>query len=174
VTTASWARARRTRGSGWGDSNSGPSPERVPGGSCAGCLTCRFLAAVGPARARCSPLSAGTACTHRVPAGSARPLAEDQSDGGDRDRTGPTGRRARQRPCTRQVDSRLPGCGLLRVVGRSAWRLLSLASLASSRDHRVVGRRARPLLSFTSEGPGAEATTCGFAYRERHSNSKTQ
>ena len=54
---------------GWGDSNSGPSPEAVPGGGCAGELTCGSLAPVVTARARCAPLPAGSVCTHRVPAG---------------------------------------------------------------------------------------------------------
>jgi hypothetical protein len=53
----------------WGDSNSGPPPERLPGGGCAGGLTCGFFAPVATARARCTPLPAGTMCTQRVPKG---------------------------------------------------------------------------------------------------------
>ena len=53
---------------GWGDSNSGPPLEGLPGGGCAGCLTCGSLAPVVTAGARCSPLPAGSACTQRVPA----------------------------------------------------------------------------------------------------------
>ena len=60
-----------TFGGHWmGDSNSGPPPREVPGGGCAGGLTCGSLAPVVTARARCAPLPAGSACTHRVPAGS--------------------------------------------------------------------------------------------------------
>jgi hypothetical protein len=53
-----------------GDSNSGPPPEVVPGGGCAGGLSCGSLAPLVTARARCAPLPAGFACTHRVQAGS--------------------------------------------------------------------------------------------------------
>jgi hypothetical protein len=53
-----------------GDSNSRPPPEVVPGSRHAGGLTCGSLAPVVTTRARCNPLPAGTACTHRVPAGS--------------------------------------------------------------------------------------------------------
>jgi hypothetical protein len=55
---------------GSGDSNSGPPPEVVPGSRHAAGLTCGSLAPVVTTRARCNPLPAGTACTHRVPAGS--------------------------------------------------------------------------------------------------------
>jgi hypothetical protein len=44
-------------------------PEVVPGGGGVGSLTCGFLAPVVTARVRCTPLPAGSACTHRVPAG---------------------------------------------------------------------------------------------------------
>ena len=54
----------------WGDSNSGPPPGVRPGGGCAGGLTCGPLSPVVTAGARCSPLPAGSACTHCVPAGS--------------------------------------------------------------------------------------------------------
>jgi hypothetical protein len=46
-----------------------PPPERLPGGRCVGGLTCGSFAPVVTARARYVPLPAGSACTHRVPAG---------------------------------------------------------------------------------------------------------
>jgi hypothetical protein len=52
---------------GWGDSNSGPPPEGVPGGGCAGSLTCGSFALVVTAGARCTPLPANSACIQRVP-----------------------------------------------------------------------------------------------------------
>ena len=54
---------------GWGASTSGPPPEVVPGGDGVGSLTCGSFAPVGTARARCTPLPAGSAWTHCVPAG---------------------------------------------------------------------------------------------------------
>ena len=56
----------RTCPHGLGDSNSGPPPGRLPGGRCAGGLTCGSLAPVVTAGDRCSPLSAIPACTHRA------------------------------------------------------------------------------------------------------------
>jgi hypothetical protein len=69
VTAASWARPEGPTAGGWGDSNAGPSLEGLPGGGCAGGLTCGSFVPAVTARARCSPLSAGSVCTHRVPAG---------------------------------------------------------------------------------------------------------
>jgi hypothetical protein len=59
-----------SRQPGWGDSNSGPASERLPSHSVVSGLTCGSLAPVVTARARCSPLPAGSACTQRVPVGS--------------------------------------------------------------------------------------------------------
>jgi hypothetical protein len=56
---------------GRGTRTLGPTPEMVPGGSRAGRLTCCSSVPLLTAGARCSPLPAGSACTHRVPAGSA-------------------------------------------------------------------------------------------------------
>jgi hypothetical protein len=61
---------------GWGDSNSGPQSEVVPGSGCACGLSCGSLAPVVTARARCTPLPARSACTHRVPAGSGPSVAD--------------------------------------------------------------------------------------------------
>jgi len=74
----------------WRDSNSDPPPDMVPGGGCAGGLTCGSLAPVVTARVRCSPLPAGSACTHRVPAGSG-PVADASGAPVLRDQ-GPIGR----------------------------------------------------------------------------------
>jgi hypothetical protein len=52
----------RTAPHGWGDSNSGPPPEVVPGRGCTGRPTCGSLAPVVTAGARCSPLPAGCVC----------------------------------------------------------------------------------------------------------------
>jgi hypothetical protein len=70
VTTASWARAWRARGSGWGDSNSSPPSEVLPGGRGVGGLTCGSLIPVVTAGDRCSPPSTNLVCTHRVPVAS--------------------------------------------------------------------------------------------------------
>jgi hypothetical protein len=92
-----------SRQPGRGNSNSGPPPDMVPGGACAGGLTCGSLAPVVTARARCSPLPAGSACTHRVPAGSGpvrsrTPPALRSSATRDR-----SAGRARQGRCRRRV-----------------------------------------------------------------------
>jgi hypothetical protein len=58
---------------GWGDSNSGPLPDAVPGCGHDGGLSWDSLAPVVTARARCSPLAADSVCTHRAPAGSDTP-----------------------------------------------------------------------------------------------------
>jgi hypothetical protein len=62
--------ARRAGRSGWGDSNSGPPPERLPGGGCVGGLSCGSLGPVVTAGVRCSPLPAAW----RVPTVYRRPM----------------------------------------------------------------------------------------------------
>ena len=61
--TASWAGVRRARGSGWGDSNSGPLPEVAPGGSCAGGLTCGSFTPWCPLRSSACRLPVYPPCT---------------------------------------------------------------------------------------------------------------
>jgi hypothetical protein len=90
---------------GWGDSNSGPPAEGLPGGGHAGELTCGSLTPVVTAGARCSPLLAGCACTgglrtRLVADAFGAPVLRDQ---------GPIGRRVRQgRRKPRQTDHLLP------------------------------------------------------------------
>ena len=62
VTTVSWARGRRARGSWWGDSNSRPPPEVVPGGGGVGRSDLWFLSPRGD---RSCPLHSAT-CRLRV------------------------------------------------------------------------------------------------------------
>jgi hypothetical protein len=92
----------RTCPHGLGDSNYGLPPEVVPGGGCAAGLTCGSLAPVVTDGARCAPLPAGSACTHRVPAGSGpvrsrTPLAL-RSSAARNDRPAAHGKAARSRP----------------------------------------------------------------------------
>src|SRR5215211_7569965 len=82
---------------GLGDSNSGPPPEVVPGGGCAGGPSCGALAPLVTARARCTPLPAAphVPTVYRwapVPSGRGRlgaPVLRDQ---------GPIGRPGTARP----------------------------------------------------------------------------
>jgi hypothetical protein len=54
----------------WGDSNSSPPSEVLPGGRGVGGLTCGSLIPVVTAGDRCSPPSTNLVCTHRVPVAS--------------------------------------------------------------------------------------------------------
>ena len=122
VTTVSWARGRKARGSRWGDSNSGPPPQAPPGSGCAGWLTCGSLAPVVTARARCTPLPTGSACTHRVPANTGplrswTPPALRSGDGDGIDRP-PRARDTRDASCPILTISRAVGAWWSRTSPR--------------------------------------------------------
>jgi hypothetical protein len=56
-------------GHGRGDSNSGPPREGLPGGGCAGGLTCDSLTRMATAGARWTPLPTGSVCTQACTGG---------------------------------------------------------------------------------------------------------
>jgi hypothetical protein len=72
----------------------------VPGGDCAGGLSCGFLAPMVTVRARWTPLPAGSACTHRT-AGLRSRLVADACGAPVLRGQGPIGRPGTARPSWR-------------------------------------------------------------------------
>ena len=129
MTIASWATARRARGIGWGDSNSGPPPEGSPGRSSVSDLTCGSLEPVVTAGARCAPRPADSACTAGSGPVESRPPPALRSSA-TRDRSVGRVRQGRGQPPL----STTAAARRLWLMGRRSWSGLHLVWLL------IIGR----------------------------------